>query len=313
MNLMELVRPRMFAELGTHTGDSYCAFCQAVAELSLETRCYAVDTWRGDAHAGQFGDEVLAELRQEHDPLYGGFSCLVQSTFAEALAHFEDASIDLLHIDGYHTFEAVKADYESWLPKMSRRGIVLFHDTNVRERGFGVWALWQELSAQRPQFEFVHGHGLGVLAVGEPPDALRPLFEADASATTAIRLLYSELGRRLTQEKALRASVAERERLGREAAELQGAMASLQRRLEEEGAAAAARAEAQQAALAEAQSQVTALRAALLEAMTKLRDLESSKAWRALQHYRVVRDAVLPRDLVTRGRQLYDRALNRKP
>ena len=106
-------------ELGTHTGDSYCAFCQAAAELTLETRCYAIGTWRGGAHAGQFGEEVVADLRQHHDPLYGGFSRLVRSTFAEAAPHFEDGSIDLLHIDGYHTFEAVKEDFEFCHPPAS--------------------------------------------------------------------------------------------------------------------------------------------------------------------------------------------------
>ncbi len=55
MFLMAIHRPSVFIELGALYGDSYCAFCQAVAELKLPTKCFAVDTWRGDEHTGNYG------------------------------------------------------------------------------------------------------------------------------------------------------------------------------------------------------------------------------------------------------------------
>src|SRR5262245_12022543 len=171
--LMEKLKPERFVELGTHTGNSYFAFCQAAKSLSPGTQCFAVDTWQGDDHAGKYGEEIYAEVSRNNDRHYRSFSRLVRSTFDEALDGFAEGSIDLLHIDGLHTYEGVKHDFESWRPKLTSNAVVLFHDTNVRDRGFGVFKLWAELAGQYQHFEFLHSNGLGVLAPGEAvPDAL---------------------------------------------------------------------------------------------------------------------------------------------
>ena len=202
MAVVQMVRPKVLVELGVHTGDSYLAFCQAIAELGLETACYGVDTWRGDEHAGFFGDEVLAELRLSHDTRYGTFSRLIQSTFDEAARHLADGSVSLLHIDGLHTYEAVKHDWETWKPKLASDGLVLLHDINVRERDFGVWKLWEEIKAGRLHFEFHHGHGLGVLAAGtEVPPALNELLNLRGDSAASVRALFFALGSRLTLQK----------------------------------------------------------------------------------------------------------------
>jgi hypothetical protein len=197
--IVEAAQPRMLVELGSHHGTSYLAFCQAVRHCALQTRCYAVDTWSGDEHSGLYGEDVFETLNAINQREYGGFSALMRMTFDEALGYFPDGGIDLLHIDGLHTYDAVRHDFESWLPKLSDRGVVLFHDTMVRERDFGVWRLWAELSARYPSFEFQHGHGLGVLLVGaEQPQALRDLVALPGTGVDVpVLRLFEALGTRL--------------------------------------------------------------------------------------------------------------------
>ncbi len=186
--ILRMLQPDTLVELGTHRGDSYSAFCQAVVQQKLPTRCFAVDTWQGDAHAGEYGDDIYQELCQWHAPRYGAFSSLLRMTFDQAREHFADGSVDLLHIDGLHTYEAVKHDFDSWRSKLSDRAVVLFHDTNVHYGDFAVWKLWAELEQQFPAFEFPFGFGLGVLAVGAnvPPAVLEFLEYAKAQPEVVV-------------------------------------------------------------------------------------------------------------------------------
>jgi hypothetical protein len=51
--------------------------------------------------------------------------------------------IDLLYVDGDHSYEGVRSDFEMYEPLMSDTGIIGIHD--VENRSTGVPEFWEEL------------------------------------------------------------------------------------------------------------------------------------------------------------------------
>ena len=198
--LMEQMKPRLTVELGTQRGYSFACFCQSVKKMNDQGRVICVDTWKGDEHAGivdKMGDEMHADLQAHVDQNYKGIGELKRMFFSEALKHVEDGTVDLLHVDGRHFYDDAKEDHTTWIRKLAPSAVVLFHDTQVRDHGFGVYKYWAEVSAGQPSFEFEHGHGLGVLQYGKLPagplaDMLSPSLPEETRKD--IRTMYSRLG-----------------------------------------------------------------------------------------------------------------------
>lgn len=187
------LRPQKIVELGSHYGVSFFSFCEAAQAFSPDTFVYAIDTWEGDEHAGHYEEDVYAQVLKHWSHVHRLRSRLIRSTFDDAAQYFENNSIDLLHIDGLHTYEAVKQDYETWSPKMKQDSLILFHDINVRERGFGVWKLWDEIKLGNRTYEVANGQGLGILVRGEDMAAKLEAFPTVLSSLTAKGVLLEKL------------------------------------------------------------------------------------------------------------------------
>ena len=142
---------------------------------------------------GGYDNSIFEDVRHHARENYRGISYLLRMLFNDALPHFEDESIDLLHIDGLHTYEAVQEDFTNWYPKVTPGGIILFHDIEARQSDFGVWKFWSELEAQHETFAFRHGFGLGVLR--KPGEGLRhrhtPFWNCCLTAPKANRANYA--------------------------------------------------------------------------------------------------------------------------
>lgn len=168
-DLVANTKPELIVELGTYKGNSLFSMAQAVKDLDLDTALHGIDTWKGDEHSGFYGKEIWKTFKTIRKKYYKDLNLTPhRMLFDQARDKFEDGSIDILHIDGLHTYEAVKYDLENWLPKVKDNGIVMFHDIIEKGRGFGVYKLWEELEGANT-LAFPFYHGLGVVFLGEKP------------------------------------------------------------------------------------------------------------------------------------------------
>ena len=160
--LIKALQPEVFVELGVHAGDSYFTMVEAMRIHLASGRAYGVDTWAGDKHAGYYDDNIW-DMVQSVNKQYS-FSTLLKMPFDQAAGIVSDG-ISLLHIDGLHTYESVKHDFETWGPKVY--DVILLHDICVPENtDFGVWKLWEEIKNDM-WVEFHHCHGLAVFCKSE--------------------------------------------------------------------------------------------------------------------------------------------------
>ena len=295
--IIELLKPKIVVELGVHTGNSFSAFCQAVKYLNIKASCYGVDTFKGDPHSGVYDEFVYIDINNYITENYGDFAQLMRMTFDEALEYFSDGSIDLLHIDGYHTYEAVKHDFESWLPKMSDRGVILLHDTQVRRDEFGAWKLWEEISKLYPSYEFKFGYGLGVLAVGKNAHDVIIKFIEEAREKIFIERLFFTFGSNIEFRTHI-------QRLEGEVAEVKKTVAQKDERVRE----LEADLEDRNQRIQRLEGGVREIEMENLRINTELNSIKSSVTWRTVMKWHSFVEKLMPP--MTRRRRWYELGIN---
>ena len=193
---LPIIAPSTFVELGSHYGNSFFAILNGAKRHGKELFGVAIDTWTGDENSGYYDEGVWNFFSKKLKESYSDRACALRMDFSQALNCFPESSIDLLHIDGHHRYASVAEDFEAYLPKLSQRAVLLFHDINEYEKGFEVWKLWKELKDRYPSLEFCHGHGLGMLAVGRDCEDFRlccDILNEDESLYCWLQSLFQSL------------------------------------------------------------------------------------------------------------------------
>jgi predicted O-methyltransferase YrrM len=183
------IRPATILEIGTSNGGSLFLFARVAAPDAL---IVSVDLphgefgggyprWRGHLYrAFAAGAQRIRLLRADsHAP----------ETLEAVRAALEGREVDVLFIDGDHTYEGVKRDFEMYGRLVREGGVIAFHDivpaspTGPRPRndddlqGGEVPRFWAELRSSHEASEFVEDwdsgrFGIGMIEVDQPGTAL---------------------------------------------------------------------------------------------------------------------------------------------
>lgn len=128
---------------------------------------------------------------------------------------YADGSIDLLQFDARRLLERGKQDFESWIPKISRQGVVLIYGIEKGEER------WTELKVRFRHFELPVSNGLGLLVAWQvTAPELQEIFNASEMETKQFQAFFQALGKHSGQSLAYRELQSHHEQREREFAEI---------------------------------------------------------------------------------------------
>lgn len=126
--LFKLARnKKRICEIGSYIGASACCFGAAVVNEE-SSRILCIDTWNNDAMT-EGARDTWAEFKKNTEKYSKNINPIRgYSTEVVDLVRSFSPEINLLFIDGDHSYEGVKADWETYKHFLSSGAIVIFHD-----------------------------------------------------------------------------------------------------------------------------------------------------------------------------------------
>ncbi|EDY19996.1 conserved hypothetical protein [Chthoniobacter flavus Ellin428] len=125
--LTRLVRPSVVVVIGSWRGFSPLVFGKGVADNLEPGRVIFIDPsmvddfWKDpDAVRAHFAGHDVANIQH---------FLMTTQQFVASEAYRELPHVDLLFVDGYHTAEQAKFDYEAFAPLLTEKSLALFHDS----------------------------------------------------------------------------------------------------------------------------------------------------------------------------------------
>lgn len=163
LELVSNLNPQIMLEIGCADGGTLFAWTQICTEVYGIT----FDNELGTVDAN--GLHVYFDKRTFGAMVYYGDSH-DQSALDWITEQLDGRELDLLHIDGDHTYRGVSLDWDMYSPLVRQDGLVLIHDVGHAKKWFpGLWQWWEELDrGYIIQDERIDKRsGFGIVMVGE--------------------------------------------------------------------------------------------------------------------------------------------------
>lgn len=159
-------RPKYMLEIGTASGGTLFIFCNSAALdatiISLDLGGYSLSQWwlyKSFAKKGQKLHLLRCDSHKEQ-------------SLEAARSLLKGNMLDFLFIDGDHSYEGVKRDFEMYSHLVRKGGIIALHDIAVHppEQHCNVNLFWDELKKTHKTKEFIENKeqgwgGIGVVFV----------------------------------------------------------------------------------------------------------------------------------------------------
>jgi predicted O-methyltransferase YrrM len=153
IGLVRAVRPRAVVEIGSFKGGTLSAWCKVAAPDAI---LVSVDL-PAEYGTPSTPDELRSLARDRQRVEVVRADSHADETRAEVEAALGDRAVDFLMIDGDHTYEGVRRDFELYAPLVRDGGVIAFHDVlpHPKVPGVEVPRLWEELRSDFEHEEFV--------------------------------------------------------------------------------------------------------------------------------------------------------------
>ncbi|WP_461786428.1 class I SAM-dependent methyltransferase [Prosthecobacter sp.] len=168
VRLVNETKPSRIMEIGTAKGATLLCWCRIASKQVI-----SVDL-EGGIHGGGY-PAVKQRLYREFTSGRTGVrldlfqeNSQIIATRQKVEAVLDNEKLDVLFIDGDHSYAGVKEDYDLWSPLVRPGGMILFHDILPHKtvQHCEVDRLWNELKQHHRHTEFVHDPAQGWAGIG---------------------------------------------------------------------------------------------------------------------------------------------------
>lgn len=126
--LARALKPKVAVEIGSARGRSACFVGRALKENGTG-KLYAIDPHTRTDWNDVASVDTLREIRRSLSALKLQEQVEIVRDMSATVARTWTLPIDMLFIDGDHSYDGVKRDWDLFSPFVTQFGVVLFHDT----------------------------------------------------------------------------------------------------------------------------------------------------------------------------------------